>query len=206
VQRDVYVAESDQGKQGRSRSSTGANYGPRLHWAWHPAGFFVAGHGGNYEIVYTPSGEKPRAILRTLPSVPVSEEERSEERESLLFNMRRTDPAWSFRGPPLPETKAPLRDLFVARDGRIWARVALPSERIPDEEITPPRDPKQPVNHFRMPVAYEVFAADGKFLGRVTFPRRTALIEADGNLVWALGRDQNDLPAVLRFRIDPALQ
>jgi hypothetical protein len=96
--------------------------------------------------------------------------------------------------------------LIVARDGRLWARVALPSERIPDAELVPSRDPKRPVNHFRTPVAYEVFGADGTFLGRVIFPPRTTLMEADGNLVWALGRDENDLPALLRFRIDPALQ
>lgn len=201
VQREVYVAEQKGG-----RSSTSSRYAPGYLWAWHPEGFFVVGHGGNYEIIAARPGARPRAIVRTMPGVPVSEEERAEEHESLLYNMRQTDPTWSWRGPPLPQTKAPLMGLFVSRDGRIWARVALPSERIPDAELVPSRDPKRPVNHFRTPVAYEVFGADGTFLGRVTFPPRTTLMEADGNLVWALGRDENDLPAVLRFRIDPALQ
>jgi len=205
VQRDVYLAERNE-KGNQSRSSSSARYAPAYHWAWHPEGYFVVAHGGNYEIIAAHPGAKPRAMVRTLPGVAVSEEERGEERESLLYNMRQTDPNWSWRGPQLPENKAPLMGLVVARDGRIWARVALPSERIPDVELTPSRDPKRPVNHFRTPVAYEVFTADGTFLGRVTFPARTTLMEADRNLVWALGRDENDLPAVLRFRIDPALQ
>jgi hypothetical protein len=205
VQRDVYLAERNE-KGNQSRSSSSARYAPAYHWAWHPEGYFVVAHGGNYEIIAARPGAKPRAILRTLPGVAVSEEERGEERESLLYNMRQTDPNWSWRGPQLPVNKAPLMGLFVSRDGRIWARVALPSERIPDAELTPSRDAKRPVNHFRTPVAYEVFTADGTFLGRVTFPARTTLMEADRNLVWALGRDENDLPAVLRFRIDPALQ
>lgn len=205
VQRDVYIAERNE-KGNQSRSSSSAGYAPGYHWAWHPEGFFVAAHGGKYEVVVGRPGEKPRMIARSLPPVEVSEEERGQERESLTYNMRRTDPGWSWNGPDLPKSKAPMMGLFVARDGRIWVRVALPSERILDEEITPPRDPKQPMSHFRTPVAYEVFAADGTFLGRVAFPRRTSLIEADGDVVWALGRDENDLPAVLRFRIDPALQ
>jgi len=205
VQRDVYIAERNE-KGNQSRSSTSARYAPGYHWAWHPEGFFVAAHGGKYEVVVARPGEKPRTIARSLPPVEVREEERGQERESLTYNMRFTDPNWSWNGPELPKTKAPMIGLFVARDGRIWVQVALPSERIPDEEITPPRDPKQPANHLRTPVAYEVFAADGKFLGRVAFPRRTTLIEADGVVVWALGRDENDLPAILKFRLDPSLQ
>ncbi len=205
VQRDVYIAERNE-KGNQSRSSSSAGYAPGYHWAWHPEGFFVVAHGGKYEVVVARQGEKPRTIARSLPPVEVSEEEQGQERESVTYNMRRTDPKWSWKGPELPKNKAPMLGLFVARDGRIWVRVALPSERIPVEEITPPRDPKQPVSHFRTPVAYEVFAADGKFLGRVTFPRRTTLIEADGESVWALGRDENDLPAILRFRLDPSLQ
>jgi hypothetical protein len=204
VQRDTYIAERNE-KGNQSRSSSSARYAPAYHWAWHPEGYFVVAHGGNYEIIVARSGARPRAIVRTMPGVAVSEEERAEEHESVLYNMRQTDPKWSWRGPPLPQTKAPLMGLFVARDGRIWARVALPSERIPDAELIPSRDPKRPVNHFRTPVAYEVFGAGGIFLGRVAFPPRTTLMEAEGNLVWALGRDENDLPAVLRFRIDPAL-
>lgn len=204
VQREVYVAERNE-KGNQSQSSSSANYAPNYHWAWHPEGFFVVAHGGNYEIILARPGVKPSAIVRSFPGVPVTEEERNEEHERLLYNMRQTDPAWTWRGPPLPQTKAPLLGLFMARDGRIWARVALPSERIPDEELTPPRDPKRPVDHFRTPVAYEVFSADGTFLGRVNFPRRTTLMEADGETVWALGRDENDLPAVVRFRVEPTL-
>ena len=52
---------------------------------------------------------------------------------------------------------------------------------------------------------WEVFEQDGRFLGRIPFPPRTTLMEAEGDTVWALGRDENDLPAIVRFRIDPAL-
>ena len=96
--------------------------------------------------------------------------------------------------------------LFVARDGRIWARIAVPSERIPEAELDLPREKDAPVRHFRTPVVYEMFGPDGRFLGRVGLPRRSRLMEAEGDVVWCLLRDENDLPAVVRFRIEPGLR
>lgn len=205
VPRDLYVAERVMGKDSRSRSSMSSTHAPGYHWGWHPDGFFVVGQGGKYEIVIARPGGKPVVIRRRLPGVPVSAEERDEERERITFTLRQTDPGWSWSGPALPETKAPLSALFISRDGRIWARVAAPSERIPEAELDAPRRPGAPVTHFRTPTVHEVFAADGRFLGRITFPSRSRLIEADGHLVWALVRDEAGLPAVARFRIDPPL-
>jgi hypothetical protein len=123
----------------------------------------------------------------------------------LVANMRNTDPSWTWRGQPVPSEKAPLMSLFVSRDGRIWARVAVPSELIPEDERAIPRVPNQPVRRWRTPVVWEVFSADGAFVGRIAFPPRTTLMEADGNAVWALVRDSLDLPGAARFRIDPPL-
>jgi hypothetical protein len=92
---------------------------------------------------------------------------------------------------------------MIARDGTIWARVATPSERIPDTELSPQREKGPPVRHYRSPVTYEVFAPDGRFLGRVPLPPRTTLVQADGNVAWGVTRDVDDLPAVVRFRIEP---
>jgi hypothetical protein len=200
----MYVAERND-KDNRSRSSTGAQHGPGYHWGWHPDGYFVVGHGGKYEITLHRPGEKPLVIRRTSTPVPVPEEEQAEEREVIRRQMRQLDPGWSWRGPPLPETKAPLVGLSLRRDGRIWAEVAMPSERIPDAEVVVPRDSTAPRDHYRNQVAYEVYAPDGRFLGRVMFPPRTRLVEADGQYVWALVRDLDDLPAVVRFRVEPAL-
>jgi hypothetical protein len=203
VPREVYVAEHSSGKDSRSVSSTSSTYAPNYSWTWHPHGYFVAGNGGKYEIVLARSGARPIVIRREGSPVPIAEAERAEERAEVEFNLRQTDPGWSWSGPPIPETKAPLGEISVSRDGRIWAKVPAPSERIPDDELDPPWTPKAPVSHFRGPVVYEVFDDSGRFLGRVNLPGRTRFIEADGDVVWAITRDRNDLPAVMRYRVTP---
>lgn len=208
VPREVYVASRKQGKNNFSQSSTSSSYAPTYHWAWHPSGHFVVAHGGRFEIISTPAsaGGRPLVIRRELPPVEIPSAERDEEQASITYNLRRTDPGWTWSGPALPTTKAPLLGITVTRDGRIWARIAAPSERIPDDEVTPSNDPKAPVGHYRTPVVYEVFGEDGRFLGRVDCRCRMTLVESDGDRVWAIVRDELDLPAVVRFRIDPGLR
>jgi hypothetical protein len=53
-------------------------------------------------------------------------------------------------------------------------------------------------------VVYEVFARDGRFLGRVGLPLGSQWMQADGDRVWLLQRDERGLPAVTRLRIEPA--
>lgn len=202
IPRHLYLAVSS---DGRSRSAMSNSFAPAYHWQWHPDGYFVAAHGGTYEIILARREGKPIVIRRGLPPVPVDPDERSDDQERITWSMRSTQPGWAWSGPAIPETKAPLTQLFVARDGRIWARVATPSERIPDAELDERRENGPPITRFRSPVVWEVFDQDGTFLARIPFPPRTTLMEADGNTVWALGRDENDLPAIVRFRIDPLL-
>src|SRR5690606_18086825 len=181
---------------------TRSDLAPGYHWAWHTDGYFVVAHGGKYEIMLARSEGKPVAIRRSMSPVPVGDEERRAQEARITWSLRQTNPAWTWQGPPIPTTKAPLTQLFASRDGRIWARVATPSERIPDAELDPPRENGPPPYPFRSPAMWEVFAADGTFLGRIAFPPRTTLMEADGDIVWAITRDENDLQGVARYRIE----
>jgi hypothetical protein len=199
VPRDTYLAVSP---DGRGRSSTASSYAPNYFWDWHPDGFFVAAHGGRYEIVIERRGAKPVVIRRSAPPVPLLPDERTEEMERITWSMRQTQPGWTWPGPGIAEAKAPLTGLFIARDGNIWVRVATASERIPEDELAPPRENGPPVRHFRTPAVYEVFSPDGRFLGRVPMPPRTTVVQADGENLWGIMRDADDLPSIVRFRVN----
>jgi hypothetical protein len=198
VPREIFIAVSS---DGGSRSSTSWRYAPNYHFDWHPHGFFVAGHGGKYEIVIARPDGKPVVIRRTGAPVSLLPDEKAEEKEYITWNMRQTQPAWSWTGPDLPDAKAPLTGITVTRDGNIWARVATPSELIPAEELPPATEKGPPVRRYRSPTTYEVYSSTGRFLGRVPMPPRTTMFQADGDHVWAISRDQDDLPSVIRFRL-----
>ena len=201
VERISYIAVSNGGR---------AQYGP-MHAAnflsaWHPDGHFVSANGGKFEIeVSRTAPQKPLRIVRDATPVSVPAEEREWDKERIIQALRSNQPDWTWSGPAIPETKPPISRLSVARDGSIWVRVAMPSERIPDAELEPQRPNRAPRAIFREATAYEVFGADGRFLGRVGFPPRSTLIDATGSTVWLLQRDADGLPAIVRTRVEPAL-
>lgn len=197
VERVTYVA-SVKG----STSATSPRHSARFLWGWHQAGHFVSANGGRYEIEVSRPGSGLR-IVRDAPQVEVPEDERAWDQARITFNLRTTDPGWTWSGPAIPAVKPPVRELQVARDGRIWVRVSTPSELIPEAEREPAREGRaEPARH-RDAVHYEVFAADGRFLGRVVLPVNATWMEADGDLVWVLDRDADGLPGVVRLRVTP---
>jgi hypothetical protein len=180
-------------------------HAPRFLWAWHPDGHFVSVSTGTYAIE---SSRRERAlrIVRDAATIPVPDEERRNNQERITASLRRVDPAWTWQGPPIPDTKPPVAGLFVGRDGRIWVRVSVPSIEIPEAEREQAGETQPPPLRFRdVSMEYEVFAADGRFLGRVVLPWRAQLMEAEDNRVWFLDRDVDGLPVVVRARIDPAM-
>jgi hypothetical protein len=186
-----------------------APHAPRSLWVWHPAGYFVAGDGSNYHITIGRRNAKPVRIERTAPAVPIPDQERRTSEAAITLMMRTVDPSWSWRGSPLPRVKAPLINMFIARDGRIWAEVPAHSVRVPDGDVTAPqpagRLAGQTFQQFQAPHVWEVYSSAGSFLGRVAFAEHGDLMEADGNRVWVLDRDEDGLPSVVRLRVDPPL-
>lgn len=191
----VYIA-----RQQDNTSATVPTHAPRFQWQWHPDGHFVSVSSERYEIELS-RAERPLRIVRDAPAIPVPEAERAWDEQRITFNLRMTDPAWKFNGPPIPSVKPPVAGLFVARDGRIWVRVAVPSVEIPEAERDAPDSTRPPVRRYRdAATEFEVFEANGTFVARVRLPYTATFMEADGDRVWYLDRDGDGLPAVVRAR------
>ena len=65
------------------------------------------------------------------------------------------------------------------------------------------RSDRRPIR-FEEPIAYDVFDTQGRFLGYVrtpdTFSSEPELL-ARGDTVWAVVRDELDVPSIVRFRM-----
>jgi hypothetical protein len=202
VKQAEYRAENVS-ERGRSSTMTVGRLSPGEFTAWHPNGHYVLMEGGGYRVLFAHRTGKPLVVHRDAPGIPVSDDERAWHEERTYFIMRRTNPAWSWQGPAIPHSRPAASSMFVARDGNVWVYVALPSEPIPDAERTPPRAGALPPARWRERGEYEVFAPDGRFIGRVAVPARTSLRDADGDVVWATQTGEDDLPALVRFRVTP---
>ena len=191
--------------ENRSTSVSNVPFSPQPSWAFSPLGWMVGGLSTRYAVdQYLPGGQVLR-IERVAESVPVQPDERADQERQTTWGMRTTQPDWKWNGEPIPDRKPPFRGIATGVDGRIWVMVHQPGQRVPDEELVEADDPDaRPASRWREPVAYDVFEADGSYVGRVrapdgfsTYPRPVFR----GDTVWAIVRDELDVQYLKRFRV-----
>lgn len=195
-------------EDGTNRSSRSVPFWPGRPAVLSRDGEFIFGDTGTYSIDVPRPGGGILRIQRAFEPVPVLAAERDNVRERLIYNMRETEPGWDWDGPAIPATKPAFQSLMVDGDGRIWTRLYTEAERIPDEEIERPDPGTQapPPSRWREPIRFDVFETDGSYLGQLEAPKgfapspRPAI---EGDRVWAVVRDELDVPYVVRFRIVP---
>ncbi|HSG82619.1 MAG TPA: hypothetical protein VLC48_10235, partial [Gemmatimonadota bacterium] len=124
----------------------------------------------------------------------------------------RLDPGWRWNGPSIPENKPPYQSFFVAEDGRLWVQLHQEAYQIEvDEDATESHAPghiEVPVASWIEPVAFDVFEPDGRYLGMVRAPEGFQMNPtpvARGDTVWAVVLDEMEVPYIVRFRIQHAV-
>lgn len=196
------VRESD---SGRSMSRSVVPFSPRETWTLSPLGTFVGGVSDRYRVYLLRQDGRVLAIERDRAPVRVDPDERANERERIVANMRNVDPSWSWDGPPIPDTKPAFRDVWADLDGRVWVLLHTEGEPIPAEEIEEPEDPRaRPPDRWRESMAFDLFEPDGTWRGTVRAPDEMSLhprMAARGDRVWAVVRDELDVPYVVRYRV-----
>lgn len=195
----MLIARSENGT-----SSRPVPYQPRPVSALHPDGVVVWSPGNPY-VLHAQRDGRPLRIERTASGIPVSDAERGQLREQVIWGMRMTDPAWTWDGPEIAATKPAVQDVLVTLDGQYLVRVSTPSEPY---EPDPPRpvegQPPRPLVRFRSPTAYELFAPDGALRGRFTLPRGATVHAVRGDDVWGTVTDEDDVPYLVRWHLQPA--
>jgi hypothetical protein len=205
--------------RGGGTSTQNVPFSPESEWALMPDMRFISGRSDAYAVHRELEGGRVLRIEREMAPVPVSGAERSEQEEAASWSMRRTDPGWRWNGPAIPETKPYFKTLRTGLDGRIWVQLSQPGELDPEVDSLvrapastsasgtaggPPADRRPPIRH-REPQVWDVFEADGHYLGQVELPFGFTLHVMRGEHVWGVLRDELDVQSVVRARIDPPL-
>jgi len=141
-------------------------------------------------------------IVREMEPVAVLPDEKKEHEERNEW-MRRTQGQYMTSDlPPVPDTKPAFRAISVGERGRLWVRRYVRAEK--GEVIQAPARPGMeapPPTSWREPTVYDVFEADGSFLGSVRLPPRTSLSVFRGDQAWGTRRGEFDEPYVVGFRV-----
>jgi hypothetical protein len=198
----------------RERTDDGTNtsvnsvpFSPNDFWTFSPLGYMVGGLSTRYAIELFVAPDRVLRIERlNLEPAPVLAAEKDERERISTANLRRTQPNWRWNGPPIPETKPPFAGVLIGERGRLWVRLHQEAYQIeaaePESELAPGEIPERT---WIEPVAFDVFEPDGRYLGMVRAPRGFSTSPTPvvrGDTVWAVVRDDLDVPYINRFHIE----
>jgi hypothetical protein len=178
--------------------SRGVPFWPSGIWTFSPQGHFITAITNRYAIDINQDG-RVTSIRRVVPPVTLSDREREEQREYVRDYLRFYGP---FNGsvPEVPRTKPYFKFLSVFEDGRIWAALSTPSERYEPPEQLNGGKPMPPLR-WREPNLFDVFEADGTYVGQVSVPYDVVLRTVRGDVAWGYVRGDEDVPLIVRYRI-----
>lgn len=191
---------------GTSTSVSTVPFSPSGHWAFSPLGYMVGGLSDRYAIDLYRRDAPVLRIERVQEAVPVTSGEKDNREAMARWNMRQTQPDWTWNGPAIPDEKPAFQRIYVGTDGRIWVLVHQPGERIPADQVTEGDGPNpRPPQRWRERPAFDVFEPDGTYLGRAVGPFELTLNPTPvfhGDNVWAVVRDELDVQYIVRFRVE----
>ena len=177
-------------------------FSPGWYWTVHSTGHFLSALSTAYRIDL----ERDDGVLRIerehVP-VAVSDEERDHHRQLIVEEMRQLDAGWSWDGPGIPDHKPPFRGLRAGTDGRIWVRLWTEGRQVANEDHDPSNPASAPYTWVQ-PLRYDVFEADGTYLGAVDLPEGFSLSAPPvfgRSFVWAVERDDLGVERVRRYRL-----
>ncbi len=197
-----FEAETVTAERESARVTYGVPFAPQAIWAVHPNGRFVSGISSRYSIDL----EVPDGVLRierVYSPARVFPREADHARARTERGIGMSVPGWTWDGPSIPETKPPFTALLPGQDGRIRVRVSTEAREVENEG----HDPDNPLSTpfvWRSPLRFDVFEADGTYLGAVNPPEDFSFNPSpvfDGDDVWAVSRDDLGIQRVVRYRI-----
>lgn len=197
----LFVARREDTKYWTVTSGKGKNqmmmtrsipFAPETGYGFDPAGGFVFGWSGEYQLVVSRTGRDTVAVFgRAWTPEPIPDALRRDTVEAIIKRHDNIDPAAlraSFHVEDVPSVRPAFEAITVARDGHRWVRVG-------------------PLPGAEGGIRYDVFDSSGAWLGAVRVPVdfspwRGVSIGADYFVVPI--EDEDGRPAIVRYRIEKA--
>jgi hypothetical protein len=172
-------------------------------WTTDTRGRLIYGNNADYRLeVYGSDGSLERVVSRPEARRPLTDSDQAEFRRII-------EAEWSRAGMP-PETRQMLSSgLSFARNYPAFANLlGGPDGSLWVQSVQTPETVKAQGGTFNMQdfggPAWDVFDADGRFLGVVTMPVRFTPMLFEGDRVYGVQRDDMDVQHVARLALRPA--
>ncbi len=217
-----------------SSSYASVPFSPSGFSDWSPLGYFATGRSDQYAINVLQSNGRVLRIERDVVRVRLTAAQRQDAIDDIEKRLRSLDPAWQYNGAPVPQELPYYNAFDFDHDGRLWVRVSVPlrlqtqAERDASAAPLPARSnagasrsgsggsgggapgASSPLGagstrNYVGDIVYDVFAADGRFLGRVPYPGRILPRVRTGDYIWGVTTDSLGVQSVSKFRIEPPL-
>jgi hypothetical protein len=173
-----------------SRTSAGVPFSPDLDVVFDPRGYLWAGFSGQYRILQlTLDGRDTiRVIDRAYDAVRVTATERAAAIERLSWFV---DQGGRIDAGRIPDQHPAFSDIHVDSDGFVWVEPITPrQDEVTVETLYAPR-----------PAVYDVFDAEGRYLGRVDAAVPLSRPVITGDRLHAITVDDLGVQYIVRMRI-----
>ena len=184
--------------------SIAAPFQPTGQYAFAPSGAVISGIPDAYRFEIAHADGARMIVDRYWEPVPVAADEASAYRDGAMAFMRQIDPGWVWSAPDTPATKPAFERFIPSRSGEVW--VVRPGPGVPVAGCNPEADPDgndlSPC--WEQARIFDVFGADGRYLGTVDVPdelRLDPLPWIDGDTVVAVVEDEAGTIRVKRYRL-----
>lgn len=181
-------------------STAGGTFLPGKTWDLSPLGYVVVGVTGDYRFEIRRVHEPVVHVERSFEAVSLLSDERAAHEARNEWMRQNQGQFMTSEIPPLPDTKPAYRALFVGERGRIWVHRHVTARRV--DTAVEPRPNRPPPLGWREPTIYDVFEADGVYLGEVQVPERTSIKVFRGDTLWGIRRGDLDEQYVVRLHIE----
>jgi len=200
---------------GHSTMGVALPFGPVPVAILSPLGYLVTGVPERYAFEVRVPGQPVLSVRRDLKPRPVTSAERDSAKSAVAQRLRQVDPLWTWNGPAIPATRPLYESLAIGTDGRIWVPIVpessprtgsissmgpMGASRGGGPPVPRPRESSGKETPSR-PALFDVFEANGTYVGQVQVPPRVSTAVRRGDYVWGVAFGDDDVASVKRYRI-----